>query len=1043
MAERPPDLPTEPAVIRTFLIADVRGYTLFTQQRGDEAAAKLAARFAEIAREVVDEHGGSVIELRGDEALAVFTSARQAILAATHAQARFLEETLADVDLPLPVGIGLDAGEAVPVEGGYRGGALNLAARLCGQAGPGEILASQGVVHLARKVDGVATQDRGELHLKNLPEPVHVYRLVSEDGDPAEGFRAFAPTPSKPPAAPIRLAKAHPALAIVLALALIAAVAVPAGLALRSSAPPVILQGNALASIDAESGRTTGSVALPSRPGDIAIDGSSVWVTLPDRGVVEQIDATTMTLRDTVEVGADPTGIAIGGGSVWVSNGGTGTVSRIDQTTNTVVQTIRDLSGPSGISVGFGSVWVANSYAGTVSRIDLSKGTIEATIAVGAHPVDVALDDRNVWVANASSGTVSEVDPGRDVEVQQFPAGAALNSIGVGNGGLWVADTQGRTVSRMDPASGAVTQTVPVGPTPSGLSFTDGTTWVAQGAQGSVARIEASSSTPDATPIGAQAISITAGSGALWVTVGASTLAHRGGSLTVWGVKGFLDSLDPAVAYLPQSWSVLSMTNDGLVGYRRTSGLDGATLVADLATSIPRPTDGGKVYTFTVRSGVRYSTGDPVRPEDFRRAIERALGHPAVNGLAGPGVQYMTDIVGADHCHVGKPCDLKKGIQTDDTAGTVTFRLTSPNTDFLYALALPFAFAVPESTPEVLPHDGTVPPTGPYVPTIADGGSRVDLDRNPFFTPWTTDRPDGIPDHIVWRLAPDAAAPTRQVLAGHGDVSFFPPDVSDVATVTTDHAGQFYISPRPGTFYVSFDTTTKPFDLPLVRQAVNIAIDRNKMQKLFGPYTAVSCQLLPPNFPGYEPYCPYTRDPGSVWTKPNLELAQRLVDRSGTRNMPTTVWTSPGWFPQQAAYLRDVLVDIGYRGTLKSVTDTEYEKALFGTHRIVPIGMSGWTADYAAESGFIGALAACRSPSNDSRFCDRAIDRRMAVATRLQLTQPSVAHERWAQIERDLMDRAVWAPVVSRSWANLVSPSVGNFQVSPEWGPLVDQMWVQ
>src|SRR5512132_188702 len=67
----------EAAGIRTFLIADVRGYTLFTQERGDEAAAKLAARFAGIAREVVEEHGGSVVELRGDEALVVFTSARQ------------------------------------------------------------------------------------------------------------------------------------------------------------------------------------------------------------------------------------------------------------------------------------------------------------------------------------------------------------------------------------------------------------------------------------------------------------------------------------------------------------------------------------------------------------------------------------------------------------------------------------------------------------------------------------------------------------------------------------------------------------------------------------------------------------------------------------------------------------------------------------------------------------------------------------------------------------------------------------------------------
>ncbi|MDP9299742.1 MAG: hypothetical protein M3P43_02430, partial [Actinomycetota bacterium] len=105
MGDRPADGPAgEPAGIRTFLIADVRGYTLFTQERGDEAAAKLAARFAGIAREAVEEHGGSVIELRGDEALAVFTSARQAILAATRAQDRFLEETLADPTLPLPVG---------------------------------------------------------------------------------------------------------------------------------------------------------------------------------------------------------------------------------------------------------------------------------------------------------------------------------------------------------------------------------------------------------------------------------------------------------------------------------------------------------------------------------------------------------------------------------------------------------------------------------------------------------------------------------------------------------------------------------------------------------------------------------------------------------------------------------------------------------------------------------------------------------------------------------------------------------------------------
>jgi WD40 repeat protein/class 3 adenylate cyclase len=190
MAEGEPrsaaDTLTENAQIRTFLIADVRGYTVFTQENGDESAARLAAKFAAVAGEVVQTRGGTVVELRGDEALAVFDSARQAIRASVELQRRFVDETVAEPALPLPVGIGLDAGEAVAVDGGFRGGALNLAARLCGIAGPAEILASPAVTHLARKVDGVTYVDRGTVHLKGLADPVHVIRLRAEADDAAD-----------------------------------------------------------------------------------------------------------------------------------------------------------------------------------------------------------------------------------------------------------------------------------------------------------------------------------------------------------------------------------------------------------------------------------------------------------------------------------------------------------------------------------------------------------------------------------------------------------------------------------------------------------------------------------------------------------------------------------------------------------------------------------------------------------------------------------------------------------------------------------------
>jgi DNA-binding NarL/FixJ family response regulator/class 3 adenylate cyclase len=184
---------TEPArtTIKTFLIADVRGYTRFTEEHGDEAAGMLAARFAEIGRDVIEGSGGQVVEYRGDEVLAVFDSARGGIAAAVELQRRFADATFSDPSLPLPTGIGLDAGEAVPLAGGYRGAALNLAARLCAVAGAGEILASIEVVHLAGRVTGLGYEDRGEIPMKNLTRPVQVMRIAPATDDPAERFARF------------------------------------------------------------------------------------------------------------------------------------------------------------------------------------------------------------------------------------------------------------------------------------------------------------------------------------------------------------------------------------------------------------------------------------------------------------------------------------------------------------------------------------------------------------------------------------------------------------------------------------------------------------------------------------------------------------------------------------------------------------------------------------------------------------------------------------------------------------------------------------
>jgi Adenylate cyclase, family 3 (some proteins contain HAMP domain) len=374
---RPPD----GAEIKTFLIADVRGYTMFTNERGDEAAAKLAAKFAAIVREGVEARGGSLVELRGDEGLAVFSSARQAIRAAMDLQSAFVDETLADPSLPLLVGIGLDAGEAVAVEGGYRGGALNLAARLCGQAGPGETLASQEVVHLARKVEGVRYVERGAVHLKGLDQPVLVIRVMLEEGDPAERLAGVVTTPS-----PVRRARPRRTVVLVAAVATIALVAATLPFVLHHDTPVPALAANGIQLIDATSGQRVGSVPLPGSPGGIASGGGSVWVSDPQAGTVVRLDPSTRAAVDTIPVGRDPAGIAFGDGAVWVAVSGDGELARIDPSTDTVVSRVGVGNGPTGVAVSSGFVWVTN-YTTTPScgsiprrtRLSRTRGSTSAT----------------------------------------------------------------------------------------------------------------------------------------------------------------------------------------------------------------------------------------------------------------------------------------------------------------------------------------------------------------------------------------------------------------------------------------------------------------------------------------------------------------------------------------------------------------------------------------------------------------------------------------------------------------------------------------
>ncbi len=377
------------AEVRAFLIADVRGYTRFTQEPGDVAAAQLAGKFAQIVREGVSGAGGVLLELRGDEALGVFSSPRQDLLTAVALQTRFAEESDAVPELPLGVGIGLDVGEAVAVEGGYRGGALNLAARLCSIAGPGEVLASSGIAHLAGRVEGLRYVERRPVRLKGLSAPVRALQVLPEEAS-ADGPPRWERLRARAGGGFVDRLRSPARLVAIAAVAIAAAVTVLVVTLTRHGQSQGTIQANSAGLIDARGGTILDSVGVGTRPLGVAAFRGAIWMTNGSDGTVSRLDPTTRSVVDTIDVGGRPAGIAGGEGAIWVANSTSRSVSEINPDLGKVVQTITVGNGPQSIAVGGGMVWVANSVDGTVSRIDPTRGRVTRTIPVRPNPSGLA-----------------------------------------------------------------------------------------------------------------------------------------------------------------------------------------------------------------------------------------------------------------------------------------------------------------------------------------------------------------------------------------------------------------------------------------------------------------------------------------------------------------------------------------------------------------------------------------------------------------------------------------------------------------------------
>jgi len=822
-----------------------------------------------------------------------------------------------------------------------------------------------------------------------------------------------------------------------------------------SSRTPVTPGPDTVGVIDATQGAVTGVVSGAGRPAGMAYGAGAAWITDSADDLLLRVNSAHQVV-DRIPVGRGPAGVTVVGNEVWVVNEFDGTVTEVSPAAGTVVGTIRVGNGPEAIASGYGSVWVANLTDYTLSRIDEASGGIVATIPLGSAPAGLAAGDHGIWITSAETGRLLFVDPRTNQVSRVFSVGVSPGSVAFGAGSVWVADFAG-TVARVDPATGRA-RTILAGGSPAGIVYADGAVWVAGSHGGSVARIDPHTGSVRLIQVGNDPTALAAAGPDVLAMVLPSLASHRGGTLTIFSqLASYINPGDPATAWDITAWQVFSITNDGLVAFRHVGGPAGSTVVPDLATALPVLAGNGTTYTFRLRPGVRYSSGALVRPEDFRRALERVF---RINHGGGPASFFYSSLLGAGQCEQSpRNCSLSRAIVADNKANTVTFHLAAPDPEFLYQLALPFADAVPAGTPDHQVGPAQLPATGPYMTQSLILGHNWILVRNPRFRQWASQaQPGGYPDRIVVRLGVGPEQEVKAVEQGHGDVVLSPP-ANQVHELATHYASQLRTGPLVATFAMFLNTRVWPFSNLAARQAINYAVDRGTMIGLIGGSLAgqPTCQILPPTLTGYRPYCPYTINPGpsGAWTAPDMAKAEQLVHASGTAGAKVTVLAG-GWDPGnpvQAAglHLVSILDQLGYRASLRVILDPQaYVQRAFDSRAQAQIGEFSWFQDFPAPSDFIVPLLTChsfatRSPANlnVSEFCNPRIDAEVAQARQLGAKHPNAAGTLWVQIDRDIVDQAPWVPLYNPNVLVLLSRRVGNFQLHPLWNLLLDQMWVR
>jgi len=505
---------------------------------------------------------------------------------------------------------------------------------------------------------------------------------------------------------------------------------------------------------------------------------------------------------------------------------------------------------------------------------------------------------------------------------------------------------------------------------------------------------------------------------------GAAAEAKTGGTLTIVSRSDF-DYADTGLAYFSHSWNMMAATNLTLTYYPHVEGAAGGRLTG-MAAPLPRVTNGGKTYTFTVKRGFKFNTGGNVTAANFKRAFDRGRN----TTMQSPASSFMDDV--ASYRAAGQ-------------VFTVTLKKVAP--DFLARMSMMFFAAVPADLPFTA--EGVKAPVvsaGPYYLKEWNEGKSALAVRNPNWKnnaePFKSLGFKNYVDQYRWIVGPDPATQRLMCERGEADICAFPPaqakELSDKYGINKAN-GQFFVKNQTTLWYLAMNTSRGIFQNNVkLRQAVANAIDRRFMVAQHGYLAGKRTdQFLPYSMPGFKEFDLFSLK------GPNYAKARPLA-QGNTRDGKAVMYTfnvSQG--PPIAQSVQFNLKQIGIDVEIKLFDRVVQHEKTATRGEPFDLTLEGWGMDYPDPSNFINVLLDGRriqadnnvnaSYFNNATYNSR-MDKAYALAGQARLTA-------YGLLDRDIMkDQAPVAPYISTNARILTSTKVGCYGYTSIQSTLLTQL---